>query len=567
MSPSSSLTPAPDGRLDATGSTTIEGWKAAAQLMSGAPFAVGIQSVHATGRITGIRRERAMALLAATGALVGALPPGFMAQDDKADLPPAARAQLRGLVDSLQDLLTAISVEETLDGVQAEVAGMGGLAMKRFLIGFGGEAPGGRLHAWLRLGLEDLATPSLPPKIATLLPHHIDIRPSLSGVLTSDLHKLALDATEEGADVDSLEPDIAAIFAHGGIKLALEALAFDIGPAKVEGTGQITALSPDAWHGEAHVEATGLDDLTGLARGNPDLQQALPVLILLRGLGKPDGKQLVWDIVSDGPSVTVNGLDLSQLGGGDGAREARSEAEAVERDLSLRAVLQFQAGRHAVAGERGEAVIRQIGPPRIGDPDLGLRSHPAQPRQDAPGHRRLVADVAAQDEIPAAVGTDDVSDQHGDRHVIRRGVQRDRGASEGIDLGGFNGGGARTCAGDGGEAASRCEVEHPPTGGDGGIVQHVARQCLPARPGEGPEWRIDVVLGQPCLRGLPDRGDLIGEVEHDLGDQRSAVGDRLRPHEALLVAWLQHCPAMIGLPASTTPLPSASPDSAPPGGG
>ena len=40
------------------------------------------------------------------------------------------------------------------------------------------------------------------------------------------------------------------------------------------------------------------------------------MLILLRGLGKPDGKQLVWDIVSDGPSVTVNGLDLSQLGGG-----------------------------------------------------------------------------------------------------------------------------------------------------------------------------------------------------------------------------------------------------------
>ena len=38
---------------------------------------------------------------------------------------------------------------------------------------------------------------------------------------------------------------------------------------------------------------------------------------MLRGLAKPDGKQLVWDIVSDGPSVTVNGLDLSQLGGGD----------------------------------------------------------------------------------------------------------------------------------------------------------------------------------------------------------------------------------------------------------
>ena len=36
---------------------------------------------------------------------------------------------------------------------------------------------------------------------------------------------------------------------------------------------------------------------------------------MLRGLAKPDGKSLVWDIASDGPSVTVNGIDLSQLGG------------------------------------------------------------------------------------------------------------------------------------------------------------------------------------------------------------------------------------------------------------
>ena len=43
---------------------------------------------------------------------------------------------------------------------------------------------------------------------------------------------------------------------------------------------------------------------------------SLPVLIVLRGLAKPDGGRLVWDIVSDGPSVIVNGLDLSQLTGG-----------------------------------------------------------------------------------------------------------------------------------------------------------------------------------------------------------------------------------------------------------
>jgi len=189
--------------------------------------------------------------------------------------------------------------------------------MKHFLLGFGGESPEGRLHAWLNIGVDEMASPSLPPNIATFMPHHVEIKPSLSGVLTADLHKLALDATEEGADTDSLEPDIAAIFSHGGVELGIQTLSFDLGPAQVQGTGHITALSPDNWHGEAHLVATGLDDLSAQARTNPDLQQALPVLILLRGLAKPDGKKLVWDIVSDGPSVTVNGLDLSQMGSGD----------------------------------------------------------------------------------------------------------------------------------------------------------------------------------------------------------------------------------------------------------
>ena len=156
----------------------------------------------------------------------------------------------------------------------------------------------------------------------------LEFKPSVSGVLTADLHKLARDATEEGADSDSLAPDIAAIFSHGGIRLGVETLAFDLGPAKVEGTGHVTVLSPESWHGEAHLTATGLDELAAQARTNPELQQALPVLIMLRGLGKPDGAGLVWDIVSDGPTVTVNGLDLSQLGSADQAEAATAGREA-----------------------------------------------------------------------------------------------------------------------------------------------------------------------------------------------------------------------------------------------
>jgi hypothetical protein len=312
-----SLTPAQNGRLDLKMDATVGGWKSASEINGGTPMAIGIQTMRAVGRISGVNRERVAGLLVAVGGLVGALPPGIATRQDKSDLPDAGRAALRQLVYSLQDMLASVSVEESVDGLQVEIAGMGGLSMKHFLLGFGGESPDGRLHAWLNIGLDELASPSLPPTIAPFLPHHVEFRPSLSGVRTADLHKLALDATEEGADSDSLTPDIATIFSHGGVELGVETLSFDVGPAQVQGTGHLTALAPDAWHGEAHLVATGLDDLSTQARNNPDLQQALPVLIMLRGLAKPDGKKLVWDIVSDGPTVTVNGLDLSQMGSGD----------------------------------------------------------------------------------------------------------------------------------------------------------------------------------------------------------------------------------------------------------
>ncbi len=311
------LAPAQDGRLDLTTDATVNGWKSASQIGGGTPVAIGVQAMRGSGRIKGVNRERVAGLLAATGGLIGMLPPDLATKRDKADLTAPARAQLRLIVDSLQDMLTEMSLQETVDGLQVEIAGIGGLSMKHFLFGIGGEAPDGRLHAWIDIGLDELASPSLPPKVAVFLPHHVEIKPSLSGVLTADLHKLALDATEEGADSDSLGPAIAAIFSHGGVNLGVETLSFDLGPAKVDGTGHVTALSPDTWHGEAHLVATGLDDLVTQARSNPDLQQALPVLIMLRGLAKPDGKRLVWDVVSDGPTVTVNGLDLSKLGGAD----------------------------------------------------------------------------------------------------------------------------------------------------------------------------------------------------------------------------------------------------------
>ncbi len=310
------LKPAQNGRIDVAMSGAMEGWKSAATVNGGEAMAIAAKSIRAKGTIEGVSRDRVAALLAAAGATLGALPADVIQKGSKAQLPAPAKAQVRLAIEALRDMMTAVNLEETIDGLQVEVAGMGGVAMQHILIGFGGEAPAGKLHVWFDIGLDGLNTAVLPPKIAAYLPRHVEVRPSLSGVQTADLVKLATDATEDNAD-DRVTADIAALFAHGGAVLGIEALSFDLGPAKLDGTGRITMLSPSTWHGEAHLSATGLDELTTQARTNPDLQQAIPILIMLRGMAKPAGDRLVWDIVSDGPSLTVNGLDLSQLGGGD----------------------------------------------------------------------------------------------------------------------------------------------------------------------------------------------------------------------------------------------------------
>jgi hypothetical protein len=310
------VTPGGGALLDVALEMASDGWKSATQTDGSAPVAIGVQTVRATGRIKGLNRQRLGPLFAATSGLIGALPRDFQSDGTRSRLPAAVLIQARLLVEALQDILVAVDFADTFDGVQVEVAGLGGASIKRFSLGLGGAAPDGRLHTWIDVSLDDLASPSLPPTLAALLPRHVQIKPSLSGVLTTDLHKLMLDAIAENTGRDQLAPDIEAIFSHGGVDVGVESLGFDLGPAKVAGIGHVAVLSPGTWHGEAHLVATGFDELSARAQANPDLARVLPVLIMLRGLAKPEGDHLVWDVVSDGPRLTVNGLELSELGGG-----------------------------------------------------------------------------------------------------------------------------------------------------------------------------------------------------------------------------------------------------------
>jgi hypothetical protein len=310
------LKPAPDGRLDLLSDSAANGWKSAQQGENGLAMALGAETVHMTTRAEGISREHVASFVSAVGGLMGAMPKGQAEKDDKKGLPPLAKAQLRLIIAAMQDIVSSISMHETIDNMQVEIAGVGGATVKQLQLGFGGSAPDGKLRLWLDIAFDGVNSPTMPPQLATYLPRHFEIKPTLSGVQTAVLRKLAMDASDDDAAKHPIAPDIAAIFADGGAEVGLEVLSFDLGPAKLQGTGHVTVLSPTAWRGEAHVTATGFDELATQARENPDLQQALPVLIMMRGLAKPDGDKLVWDIVSEGPKLSVNGMDMSALAGG-----------------------------------------------------------------------------------------------------------------------------------------------------------------------------------------------------------------------------------------------------------
>ena len=136
------LTPAQNGRLDLTMAATLGGWKSASRDQR--RHADGDRHPdHARGRPDQRREPRARRRPAGRDRrpVRRAAPRHRDAGRTSPICPPPARAQLRLLVDSLQDMLTAVSVEESVDGLQVEIAGMGGLSMKHFLLASAASRP------------------------------------------------------------------------------------------------------------------------------------------------------------------------------------------------------------------------------------------------------------------------------------------------------------------------------------------------------------------------------------------------------------------------------------------
>ena len=282
-------------------------------------------NVNAVSRERGVEVMRAMSDLFSAGIpgvnIGGAAGSGTAPVDAK--LSPAAFAALRRIVAALPDLGTGIVVDESVTDLSVTTDGKSFAAAK---VGFGAtmKSTAGAVQAAMGFAADGLVWPEFGMgDMEQLLPKHVMLRPTVSGLSGQDLADILL-ATVDAGQSGKPGPGDAALktrlLSHGAT-IGIEALEFDTAGATISATGKISIQggpggAPRAQDGSAHIVAHDLDKLTAVVAAAPMLAQGLPAIVFLKGLAKQAEGDMVWDVTFDGAKLAVNGTDMSAMMGG-----------------------------------------------------------------------------------------------------------------------------------------------------------------------------------------------------------------------------------------------------------
>ena len=301
------LTPAAGGRLDFDGKFEATNYAQVSRTPE-QNYDFAAARLHVATKLEQVNRQQVGPLMAAAikafGSIAGAKP-GAMATLD-----PATKA---ALVNSLQDLAEGGSLDESADGLRVVTGGkLYGAAHAG--LGLGASAPNGKLSAYMDVALDGLTLPDAGAN-AGLLPSHLALRPSISGI---DMHALTELARSAGAHADAKTLAFQAIglLSTGDVQVAIDTFSLDMGQAKFAGTGavHIRAPTPQGIDGAARVTAEGyegfIQQVQALSKTQPNAAKILPGLIYAKGLGKQEGGKTVWNVALANGAVTVNGIDV-----------------------------------------------------------------------------------------------------------------------------------------------------------------------------------------------------------------------------------------------------------------
>lgn len=301
--------PTGTGRVTIQGDSTLEDYSSVQPLPDGTQVQVSIERMGGATRIENFDVDGFGALLR-TAFEIGAAAKA-QAKDGNGARPEdkALATRLLGQVFAMMD---ALETDYSYENLRVEGGPMFSGSLRRMGFGLSAGAPDGKMQMKLRLALEGLESPLIPPgPWVEFIPHKVALTPRLGGVPKEALLVLLRRAIE--TEGQGMEDDAMAMIAANPVALGIDSLVMDVGPLRLTGEGSLEVVSPDDASGEAELRATGLDALIRRANAVPELKMAAPVLIFLKGIGRQEGKETIWHITYSDRKVMVNDTDLSDM--------------------------------------------------------------------------------------------------------------------------------------------------------------------------------------------------------------------------------------------------------------
>jgi hypothetical protein len=153
----------------------------------------------------------------------------------------------------------------------------------------------------------------VPMEYAGYMPRRLVVRPALAGIRTDALLQLLRDAAaDDRQPAHGLQSRAVALLNEPGARAGIETLLIESGPLRVEGSARIRPQPNGSLGFDVHLAARGLDAMINTLQRDPQAMQVLPMVFMAKGMAKPQGDALVWDIAYNGGAVMVNGMPFGQ---------------------------------------------------------------------------------------------------------------------------------------------------------------------------------------------------------------------------------------------------------------
>lgn len=303
------VSPAQDGRVAVVSTGTAHNY-VLTHTSGNDSFNIAVQKLAGTTRVEGLSFP---ALRAAfhTLSTMAALPPPAPGKPTD----PATAKALHTFIAALADSATAMTFEGNDDGISFKGPDPVQGSIEHLGFDFETGDKGGETALALGFDVRGLSLPALPPGTATtFVPKRVLFHVAFSGLDSATLHKSLDEGVDEPTPGAAMGLIMAALAAHPAT-VAIDKLDIETGPATITGHGTLTTNGPSHTEGHALVRATGVDAAIQALSSDPQAKGALGMLIFLKGLARPDGDGLVWNVTFDGQKLLVNGTDVSTLGG------------------------------------------------------------------------------------------------------------------------------------------------------------------------------------------------------------------------------------------------------------